>query len=478
VKTIDNLNKAITIAKDYFEEEPDEIKALPKSGSARTYYRIWLGDQTYILALNDNVEENEAFLEISKSFKLQGVNIPDIYHVADDRKAYILEDLGSIRLYDLVWQYKKGQVSSKFIKDIYRNIITKLLHLQWNGGKEVDYKKCYPREEFDCQSVLWDLNYFKYMFLKLMKVDFDEQALENDFEKVAGFINNVKNDYFMFRDFQSRNIMIKAGRIYFIDYQGGRKGPLYYDIASLLYESGTDLSDDFRQEMLEFYMNVLQKYVFIDETEFKNNFYFFVLIRKLQALGAYGYRGIFEGKGLFLQSIYAGLANVMKLFTEKKLSIELPEIQRALERALKKRERFSPLPDYSGLIVTINSFSYREDHPVDISGNGGGFMFDCRFLPNPGRETKYMRYTGQDEIVIEYLEKEKTVKDFLYAVYEIVDEAVEDYRSRNFKHLMVSFGCTGGQHRSVYCANKLRNHLQKHDNVMIRLNHKELQITD
>jgi len=359
--------------------------------------------------------------------------------------------------------------------------ITALIQFQIEGGKIIDFSKAYPRDTFDQQSILWDLSYFKYYWLKFSDISFNEQLLENDFRTFADYLLSLPHNFFLYRDFQSRNIMIQNGKLFFVDYQGGRRGALYYDLASLLYDSKADLPISIRNSLLDFYILEIKKYLpEIDDNKFKNEFYAYALVRILQAFGAYGFRGIYEYKVHFLKSIPFAIKNLTEILEKGNFSFTAPHLFNVLETIIKGKqwEKFAIQEiKEEKLHICITSFSYRKPLPFDISGNGGGFVFDCRILPNPGRIDNYKALTGTDWPVIKYLEIQPVVKKYLSNVISLVEAGVDNYLERNFSNLMVNFGCTGGQHRSVFCAEQLFSHLQqKYGNrIKITLTHRELE---
>jgi hypothetical protein len=357
--------------------------------------------------------------------------------------------------------------------DEYKKVLRELPRIQLVAGKDIDYSVCYPRDAFDKQSMMWDLNYFKYYFLKLAKIPFDEQALEDDFQAFSDYLLAVDNNAFLYRDFQSRNVMLKDGGVYFIDYQGGRKGALQYDLASLLYDAKANIPEAEREELLEFYLDELDKYKHTDREKFKSLYDGYVLIRIMQAMGAYGFRGFYEKKEHFLKSIPFALKNLEALLEKNTIPVRLPELFKVLKAVTESTflKTISPVNDR--LTVRISSFSFKKGIPADPSGNGGGFVFDCRAIHNPGKYDEYKHLSGKDIQVQKFLEEKSTMPDFLKNVFALVTQSVEVYRSRGFKHLCVSFGCTGGQHRSVYGAEKLAEYLKNNFPVTVVLQHVE-----
>jgi hypothetical protein len=350
-----------------------------------------------------------------------------------------------------------------------------LPRFQIEAGRDLNYKVCYPRASFDRQSINWDLNYFKYYFLRLAGISFNEQALETDFSRLTKFLLGADHDYFLYRDFQSRNVMLRDGQPYFLDYQGGRKGALQYDIASLLYDGKADIPPELRQELLDYYLDCLGNYIKVDHDAFMEHYYAFVYIRIMQSLGAYGFRGFYERKAHFLQSVPYALKNLRWLVHHVKLPIALPALLDAVHGMLASEKLQGLSSSADALKVRIFSFSFHHEMPPDETGNGGGYVFDVRNLPNPGRLEQFKHLTGKDAPVIEYLMQQESVHHYLASVLSLVDASVSGYQSRGFKNLMVSFGCTGGQHRSVFLAEQLARHLRAVDGVEVVVRHIEME---
>ena len=471
-------SKILKLYQNYAAAEADSIAALPISGSVRQYYRLTKDNQTIIVCYNDNFKENKAFIEYSRHFASLGLAVPKILAVFLEEHIYFQEDLGDTTLFDLVVKEKKEGSFSDSLISIYKRVIEQLLAFQIKGKEGIDYSIAYPRPKFDKQSMLWDLNYFKHYFIKLAGVSFDEQELEDDFHSLSSYLMECKNSGFLYRDFQSRNIMIKDDKLFFIDYQGGREGSLQYDLASLLWDAKADIPHRVRQQLLDYYLEKLNGYITYDKDEFVSYYYAFVLIRIMQAFGAYGYRGFFERKQHFLLSIPFALNNLKWIINNIELKVNIPALQKVFLQMINSPglTEFDYQPR-AGLSVQIRSFSYKRSIPLDNSGNGGGFVFDCRFLPNPGREEAYKELTGNDEEVIQYLRSKKEVGIFLQHVKAISDQAVGNYLQRQFTNLMLSFGCTGGRHRSVYCANQLYYYLKEnYKDVYFEIKHIEQEI--
>jgi aminoglycoside/choline kinase family phosphotransferase len=419
-------------------------------------------------------EENIAFLEFSKHFYRHGLPVPEIYTEDLNQGAYLEEDLGDTTLFDHLGSNRTDGLIAPGVIEAYRKVVATLPRFQVEAGRDLNYKVCYPRASFDRQSISWDLNYFKYYFLRLAGVLFNEQALEQDFSRLTKFLLGANHDYFLYRDFQSRNVMLRDGQPFFLDYQGGRKGALQYDIASLLYDGKADLPPELRQELLDYYLDCLSGHIKLDRGAFMEHYYAYVYVRIMQALGAYGFRGFYERKPHFLRSVPYALKNLRWLAHQVKLPIALPELLEAFHSLLASEKLQGLASSAQALTVRIFSFSFHSEAPVDNSGNGGGFVFDGRCLPNPGREEQFRALTGRDAPVIDYLNRQNSVHQFLAGVLSLVDGSVRAYQERGFKSLMVSFGCTGGQHRSVYLAEQLADHLRESSGVDVVVRHIEL----
>jgi len=471
---INKKQQLIKLFENWSCEKTIGISPLPPSGSYREYYRIKSKNKVALGVFNPDKKENIAFLKFSWHFLNKSLNVPEIYAEDLGKNIYLIQDLGDTTLYSYLTNVYKSGIFPKELIDTYKKVIEILPQFQIYAAKDFNYSICYPRESFDKQSMIWDLNYFKYYFLKLAKIPFDEQDLENDFQKFTNYLLKTDCSFFLYRDFQSRNIMIYNNEIYFIDYQGGRKGALQYDLASLLYDAKADIPQHIRNELLEEYIKNIRKLINIDEGKFTQYFYGYVLIRIMQAMGSYGFRGFYEKKEHFLQSIPYAIENLEYLLNNVNLPIKIPTLINVLKRVVDSEELKNLGRTKSILKVSINSFAYKKGIPVDISGNGGGFVFDCRAIHNPGRYEKYKNLTGLDNATIEFLEKEKDLDNFLNNVYLLVDQSVENYQQRKFTNLMVNFGCTGGRHRSVYCAEMLAKHLKAKYDIKVDIRHVEL----
>jgi aminoglycoside/choline kinase family phosphotransferase len=454
-------------------------------GSGRKIIRLTGGGKSAVGILYDVREENVAYLEFSRHFKRHGLPVPEIY--ADDlsQGAYLEEDLGDTTLFDLVSSNRAEGEIGEPAAEAYRKALMELPRFQVEAGRDLNYKVCYPRGSFDRQSIAWDLNYFKYYFLKLAGIPFNEQQLEDDFSRLSKFLLSADRDYFLYRDFQSRNIMLRDGKPFFVDYQGGRKGALQYDVASLLYDAKADLPPQLREQLLDHYLEALSAFVAIERETFLRHYYAYVYVRIMQALGAYGFRGFYERKAHFLQSVPYALKNVRWLLHNVELPLALPTLMDAFRSMLgsEKLQGLSSEPEQGqsrsskpdGLTVRVFSFSFHQGLPKDDSGNGGGFVFDGRGLPNPGRDERFKQLTGKDSPVADYLDQQSSVHQFLASAQALVDSSVRNYQSRGFKDLMVSFGCTGGQHRSVYLAEQIARRLRERNGLQVVVRHLGLE---
>jgi aminoglycoside/choline kinase family phosphotransferase len=444
-------------------------------GSGRKIIRLTAEKISAIGILYHVREENVAFLEFSRHFRRHGLPVPEIY--ADDlaHGAYLEEDLGDTSLFEFLSKNRTGDTIAPTVVEAYRRVIATLPRFQIEAGHDLSYKVCYPRGSFDRQSISWDLNYFKYYFLRLAGIPFSEQAMEDDFSRLTKFLLSASRDFFLYRDFQSRNIMLREGHPFFLDYQGGRKGALQYDVASLLYDAKADLPPELRQQLLDHYLDALSAFSDIKRDAFMQHYYAYVYIRIMQALGAYGFRGFYERKAHFLQSVPYALKNLRWLQHNVTLPIALPALLDAFHSMLASEKLQGLASEADSLVVRVCSFSFHRGLPKDDTGNGGGFIFDGRSLPNPGREERFKTLTGKDAPVIDYLNQQETVHQYLASVMSLVDASVSNYQSRGFKHLMVSFGCTGGQHRSVYLAEQLAKRLRGRSGVEVVVQHRELE---
>ncbi|MDR0829872.1 MAG: phosphotransferase [Prevotellaceae bacterium] len=484
--------------KNITNEEVRAEEEIKNSGSNRRYTRLRGKTQSLIAVVGESVEENIAFIELTRHFEKQQLPVPKLLYVSDDKTAYLQQDLGDTSLFNYI---KNGRESGNFNAEeikMLEKTIAKLPEFQFNGAENLDFSLCYPQAEFDRRTVLWDLNYFKYCFLKPMNVPFSESRLEDDFEAMATVLLQNKSNTFLYRDFQSRNVMIHNGEPYFIDYQGGRRGAIYYDVASFLWQAKANFPDDLREHLLNVYFEAARhcgqtkgdsdfRQNDNSFSDFRENLRHFVLFRHLQVLGAYGFRGLFERKAHFLESIPFAVRNLQELL--KTDFVQYPYLCEILRKTKAKgvaghtstalsNHTSTTLSnqarnDGGALTVTIYSFSYKKGIPQDESGNGGGYVFDCRAVHNPGKYEEYKKLTGLDKPVIDFLEKDDEITRFLGNVYALADSHIERYIERGFSNLMFAFGCTGGQHRSVYSAQHLAEHIKKKYDIKVKLIHRE-----
>lgn len=467
-----NTELLAQLYQSYTGEAPASIEPLPGAGSNRQYFRL-KGKESLIGVYGTSTEENRAFIYMARHFSQKGLPVPRILAEAADQSAYLQDDLGDTSLFQLI---KQGRESGNFSDEetnILKQTIRLLPQIQFEGNKEMDFSYCYPLAAFNRRSVLWDLNYFKYCFLKATGLEFQENLLEDDFERMADTLLQIEPQVFMYRDFQSRNIMIREEKPYFIDFQGGLKGPFYYDVASFLWQAKANYPDSLRQELLDEYLDALRPYHTIDKEQFLTTLRHFVLFRTLQVLGAYGFRGYFEKKTHFIQSVPYAIENLRQL-----LETDFPEYPYLclMLRKLTELPQFASIRNRRKLTVRVMSFSYKKGIPEDPSGNGGGYVFDCRAVHNPGKYEQYKQLTGRDKPVIDFLEQDGEILQFLEHVDALADAHVQRFLERGFTNLSICFGCTGGQHRSVYSAEHVAHHLNEKFGVRIRLIHREQHI--
>ena len=463
------MKQLISLFTEYTGKNNPNIEALPTSGSNRKYYRLQQDEISLIGVNGESIEENSAFIHLARHFHKNGLNVPKVVAVSDDEIFYLQQDLGDSILFDSIKGGRLTGVFSREEKELLHKTISKLAEFQVKGADGLDFNICYPLSEFNRRSVLWDLNYFKYNFLKTTGLEFSEDRLENDFEKIAEVLLKDKSETFMYRDFQSRNVIIFEGEPYFIDFQGGRKGPVFYDVASFLWQAKANFPSDLRDELIQTYITSLMKFQDVDVSEFMENLRQYVLFRTLQVLGAYGFRGYFEKKPHFIQSVPFALNNLSELLEDG--FEEYPYLD-SLLRKMVNLKQFADTQKRE-LTVRVYSFAYKKGIPNDISGNGGGYVFDCRAINNPGKFERYSGVTGLDEPVIKFLEDDGEMIEFLENIYPLVDKHIKRYIDRGFTDLMISFGCTGGQHRSVYAAQHVAEHIYKEFGVKVSLVHRE-----
>ena len=465
------------ILKELFEsytgQKLAEKSELTTSGSNRRYFRLKGGNVSVIGVLGTSFEENRAFIALSKHFKKKRLRVPTVFAVAEDGMSYIQEDLGEKILYDQLAQGRESGSYSSYECNLLCRTIEQLPKIQFRGAEGLDWSVCYPQPSFDARMIDFDLNYFKYCFLKATGLDFNEVQLQEDFEHFKADLLKDDDNTFMYRDFQARNVMLRDGEPYFIDYQGGRRGPIYYDVASFIWQARSRYPEELKQELIRTYLRALRGFKEVDEDHFRERLRLFVLFRTLQVLGAYGFRGYFEKKPHFLASVPFALSNLRRLLrTPFK---DYPYLNAILTK-LTTMPQFNDIASDKRLEVHICSFAYKKGIPADNTGNGGGYVFDCRSVNNPGKYEHYRQFNGNDPEVIKFLEDDGEVLTFLDSVYKLVDAHVKRFIERKFTHLQVCFGCTGGQHRSVYCAEHLAKHLSGKFDIKITVTHRELDI--
>jgi len=458
----------------FFGERAERCEEIAGSGSHRRYFRLCSGSSTAIGVEGTDRDENRAFLYLAGHFRDAGLPVPEIYAVSDDGMSYLQEDLGSLSLFNMLGTPEAGNILGKAVRLLPK--------IQFKGAEGLDFEVCYPQKEFDGRMIDFDLNYFKYCFLKMSPVEFNEVLLQNDFDSLKqALLARSGGSTFMYRDFQARNIMVRDGEPFLIDFQGGRRGPVYYDLASFVWQARAGYSTGLREKLINDYYSELCNYREENYEEFREAFGLFSLLRVLQVLGAYGYRGLYERKKHFLKSIVPALSNLREIILSygfenrfRYLSGVLLELSQC---SLAKNEEEHDLPDSSPLVLDVMSFSYRKGLPEDTSGNGGGYVFDCRGLHNPGRYDQYKALTGRDKPVIDFLEERGEVFSFLESVESLLDPHIRRFIIRGFDHLQVSFGCTGGQHRSVYCAEHFASWARREfPMIRVSLSHREQQI--
>jgi len=452
------------------------IDLLPQSGSERRYFRLHDNKESVIGTYGANIKENETFIYFSDHFKKKQLAVPQILAISEDKQFYLQEDFGDVSLLN----HLESKGFTDEVYELFKKSLEALAQLQVRGDEGLNYNKCLTNKEFGKQAIMADLLYFKYYFLDALRKPYDKQKLIDDFEALSNYLTHTEYKYFMFRDFQSRNIMVtEDNNVHFIDYQGGMKGAPQYDVASMLWQARANLPDKWKYDLLEDYIDAFENTIGqpVNRNIFQSQYNGYVLIRLLQVLGAYGFRGLFERKAQFLTSIPLALRNLKEFFEHQSLGISVPEFGKVLDICVADEviQQFTPTQatDTTPLLIKIHSFSYRKQIPDDNSGNGGGFVFDCRGILNPGRIDSMKTQTGRDKEVKDFLEQQTKMPEFLNSVFDIVDITVEEYIKRDFENLVISFGCTGGQHRSVYAADAMARHLRNKFKVKIELLHIE-----
>lgn len=470
----ENIEKIKNLYKTWSGAEPDRLEVLQQAGSERRYFRIWKDEKSIIGTYGANVKENETFFYFSEQFTKKQLPVANIYAISEDRKFYLQEDFGNVSLINRL----EAEGYKPEIYNLFKKSLEQLALLQVEGDEGLDYSRCLTNSEFGKQAILADLLYFKYYFLDALRMPYDKQKLIDDFEALSTYLTHTDYKFFMFRDFQSRNIQVKEDQsVHFIDYQGGMKGAPQYDVASLLWQARANLPDVWKANLVTDYMNALEPLLHkpLNRMSFIGQYNGYVLIRLLQVLGAYGFRGLFERKAHFLASIPLALKNLKSFISKNPMGIALPEFEKVLSICIADEiiKQFTPIQadENTPLVVKVQSFSFKKGLPQAENEHGGGFVFDCRGILNPGRIESMKTKTGRNKEVIEYLEQQTKMPEFLYSVFDLVDITVEDFLKRGFGSLTVSFGCTGGQHRSVYAADALARHLKNKFKVKIDLRH-------
>ncbi|MDI9337291.1 MAG: RNase adapter RapZ [Alphaproteobacteria bacterium] len=463
----------ILLTKSVTPENVIEIIPIQQSGSDRNYFRIILENRTLIATQSNNIKENEAFIYFATHFKNKALAVPQVLAIQDSKTLYLQEDLGGVSLLDIL--EKEGK--TKGVYQLYQKTIQALIQLQIKGDTQLEYDRCLTNKVFGKQAILADLLYFKYYFLDTLKYPYDKHLLIEEFEEFAALITTKEFQYFLFRDFQSRNIIIQNNQPFFIDFQGGMKGALQYDLASLLWQAKANLPTTWKNDLLQFYIQEVSKVLpySIDEAKFKQDYDGYILIRLLQVLGAYGFRGLFERKAHFLISIPLALKNLKEFLENVSLCNQFPIFLNILKfitsEDLMNRFTFTQASSTSPLVVEINSFSYKNGYPQTNPLHGGGFVFDMRGIFNPGRIDSLKHFNGQDKEIQQFIEQQTSMHDYLFSAWDIIDSTVDTYLKRHFEYLQINFGCTGGQHRSVYAAEQTARHLRNKYKVNVILKH-------
>ncbi len=504
------MKQLVALYERHFNTSPAHVEEMPKAGSNRQYYRLTHADGSSVVGVvGTSRDENHAFIYLARHFQHRRLPVPEVIAVSDDELRYLQQDLGKRSLFDaLKGGREAGGRYTLNERDLLVNTIRLLPELQIRGARGLDFSQCYPQPDFDEDSVLFDLNYFKYCFLKPTDLDFHELKLEANFRLMAKDLTAEKTDSFLYRDFQARNVMLlDDNRPYFIDFQGGRRGPYYYDLASFIWQASAKYPNKLRRQLVAEYYDALTNVTEVPtKRHFVDRLSLFVLFRTLQVLGAYGFRGYFERKRHFLESIPPAMDNLREMLRTQHFPYtylievlqrltELPQFASVAHEVATRADGYkttavnvydahpidgpATYSKYDGkgpLVVRVFSFSYKKGIPEDESGNGGGYVFDCRSTHNPGRYEPYKQLTGLDEPVIRFLEDDGEILTFLDSVYRLADAHVERYIQRGFTSLMFSFGCTGGQHRSVYSAQHLAEHIHRKYGIEVRICHREQNI--
>lgn len=463
---------------EFYKSQPTKVEAITQAGSNRSYFRFYNANGSVIGVYSENLPETQTFIYYSQIFTKLGLNTPHIFHVSSDMQTYFIEDLGKKSLLDIVQEELKqhGCFSERLIS-LYQQTLTKLVKMQIVAGSEIDFSKAYSISQFDKQSILFDLNYFKYYFLNRLDIRYDEKLLQDDFDALSEHLAATGSKNFMFRDFQARNIIVDNDKVYFIDYQGARKGAMQYDLASLLWQAKANIPAEIKNTLIDYYCNEVSKYLPINIDEFKHEFWHYLYVRILQTLGAYGNRGLIERKRHFIESIPLAIANLQELLQNQPVLASYKELQRVLIEIPQHKDKFE-YKKYNELTVQVTSFGFKYGLPSDPTENGGGFIFDCRGNHNPGRYEEYKQLTGRDQPVIDFFKIHNQIDVFIENIKKVVSPTIETYIKRGFTSLMINFGCTGGQHRSVYCAEAIAHYIKETYGVKVVLSHREQGICE
>ncbi len=478
----DAATAILSLYTDFFGTNPASITKLPQSGSSRVYFRITnpdsvaesIGAGSVIGAFNPNLQENVNFILIDEFFTGHDVSAPYIYcKETTHGDCYLLEDLGDTTLFSLL-----ATASDDRRRELIREALSGLARLQTLPGFDEIYDRC--NSPFNSRMVTGDLNYFKYCFLKPIGVEFDEDKLQDDIDSYCGSLLNIPQSAigFMYRDCQSRNVMSHHDRLYWIDFQSGRRGPCAYDLVSFLWQARANLPMELREEMAQFYAEEFAKHSGASAQTILDTYHLLIPLRVIQTLGAYGFRGLMEGKAHFIQSIPQGLRNLRECLPMLR---PFPALRQACMDAIDIWQRQNPFQDREPrpdrLTIRVESFSYRKGYPRELSGNGGGFIFDCRYMHNPGRYDQYKPLNGTDEPVMQFLEEQGEIQLFLDHCCTTIFPAIDKYLKRGFNNLYIGFGCTGGRHRSVYSAEHIAEAIHEiYPEVIVELNHREQNI--
>ncbi len=457
----------------FYNATPQKVEAITKAGSNRSYYRFYGEKETILGVYSENIAETKTFLYFSEVFEKLELNTPKIFHISDDFLTYFIEDFGNDLLLSVVEkEYKQFDTFTDRLTELYKKSISALVKMQITAGKSIDFSRAYSISKFDKQSILFDLNYFKYYFLNRLEIQYDEKLLQDDFDALAEYLdtNGIKN--FMFRDFQARNILVKDEEVYFIDYQGGRKGAMQYDMASLLWQAKAQIPFEKKIELLNFYISEVSENIEIDKENFEKEFWFYLYIRILQTLGAYGNRGLIEKKRHFIESIPFAIDNLKELLEYKSILKNYKELHRVISEIPNQKSKFETIK-YQEFTINVMSFGFKYGIPEDKTENGGGFIFDCRGNHNPGRYEEYKKLTGRDKPVIDFFKEHGDIDVFIENIKAVISPTIETYIRRGFTSLMICFGCTGGQHRSVYCAEAIAKYIHEKYGIKIILTHRE-----